>query len=348
MEQARQLAGVKATRIEAFGDSDALETGEIERPEPRSGQVLLEVRAAGINFADIMQRRGEYPGGPQPPFTPGMEVAGVISEVGDEADLDEGDRVVGLIGQGGYAEYAIADPQALFPIPEGMGFEEAAGFPVQYLTAHNCLFEWGGLEREAPSASESASGPSPRADGERVLIHAAAGGVGTAAVQLASRAGAEVFGTASTQEKLDLSSELGCDHPINYTETDFSEEIGEITDEGVDLVLDGVGGESFEKSLDALAPFGRIVTYGVASGEPGRVETPEVFFGNSSIIGYHLGKASQQAPERVFAAVSDLTEGFASGGLGVVVGETFDLEEAAEAHRFIENRESSGKVVLVP
>ena len=102
MEWARQLAGVKATRIEAFGDSDALETGDIERPEPRSEQVLLEVRAAGINFADIMQRRGEYPGGPQPPFTPGMEVAGVVSEVGDEADLDEGDRVVGLVGQGGY------------------------------------------------------------------------------------------------------------------------------------------------------------------------------------------------------------------------------------------------------
>lgn len=340
---------MKAIRIEAFGDSDALEPREVERPEPGSGEVLLEVRAAGINFADIMQRRGQYPGGPEPPFTPGMEAAGVVEEAGEGVDFDEGDRVVGLIGRGGYAEYVVADPGALFPIPEGMGFEEAAGFPVQYLTAHNCLFEWGGLEEgEAQSASENASGQGPRAEGERVLIHAAAGGVGTAAVQLASQAGAEVFGTASSPEKLDLAAELGCDHPINYTETEFAEEVDEITDEGLDLVLDGVGGESFERSVEALAPFGRIVTYGVASGEPGVIETPELFFGNHSVIGYHLGRASQQAPGRVFSAVEDLTEGFASGELGVVVGETFDLEEAADAHAFIENRESSGKVVLVP
>ncbi|MDL5360945.1 NADPH:quinone oxidoreductase family protein [Halalkalicoccus sp. NIPERK01] len=321
---------MNAIRIEEFGDSDALEASEIDRPEPGAGEVLLDVRAAGINFADIMQRRGEYPGGPQPPFTPGMEAAGVVSEA-EGTGLEEGDRVVGLVGRGGYAEYAVADEGALFPIPEGMGFEEAAGFPVQYITAHNCLFEWGGLE-----------------EGERVLIHAAAGGVGTAAVQLASRAGAEVFGTASTGEKLDLAAELGCDHPINYTETDVATEVEEITEEGLDLVLDGVGGESFERSVEALAPFGRVVTYGVASGKPGRVETPTLFFGNNSVIGYHLGRASQQAPERVFEAVPDLTEGFASGELEVVVGETFDLEDAAEAHASIENRESRGKVVLVP
>lgn len=321
---------MNAIRIEEFGDVDALEASEIDRPEPEKGEVLLDVRAAGINFADIMQRRGEYPGGPRPPFTPGMEAAGVVSEA-EGTDLEEGDRVVGLVGQGGYAEYAVADAGALFPIPEGMSFEEAAGFPVQYLTAHNCLFEWGGLE-----------------EGERVLIHAAAGGVGTAAVQLASRAGAEVFGTASTPEKLELTSELGCDHPINYTETEFAAEVEEVTGEGLDLVLDGVGGEGFEKSVQALAPFGRIVTYGVASGEPGRVETPELLFGNHSVIGYHLGRASQQAPERVFTAVDDLIEGFAADELSVVVGETFDLEDASEAHAFIENRESRGKVVLVP
>lgn len=322
---------MRAVRIEEFGESNALEVSETDRPTPEAGQVLLDVRAAGINFADIMQRRGIYPGGPQPPFTPGMEAAGVVEEAGEGVDLDEGDRVVGMFGEGGYAEYVVGDSHALFPIPEEMSFEEAAGFPVQFLTAHNCLFEWGGLEGD-----------------EQMLIHAAAGGVGTAAVQLASRAGAEVFGTASTQEKLDLAGELGCDHPINYTETAFEEAVEETTEDGLDLVLDGVGGESFEKSLDALAPFGRIVTYGVASGEPGHVETPELFFGNASVIGYHLGKASQQAPERVFSAVSDLTEGFASGELEVVVGETFGLEAAAEAHQFIENRESSGKVVLIP
>jgi len=166
-----------------------------------------------------MQRRGHYPGGPEPPYVPGMEAAGTVDAVGDGVeDVSAGDRVVAMLDTGGYAESTTVDAQLLFPIPEAMSFEEAAGFPVQFLTAHACLFEWGGLE-----------------DGESVLIQAAAGGVGTAAVQLASNAGAEVFGTASTAEKLELASDLGCDHPINYTETDFREVIDEETDgEGVD------------------------------------------------------------------------------------------------------------------
>ncbi len=323
---------MEAIRINEFGNGDALESVDTDRPEPESGEVGIDVEAAGVNFADIMQRRGEYPGGPQPPFVPGMEAAGTIETVAEDVDLQVGDRVVAMLDSGGYSEYVTADSESLFPIPENMGFEEAAGFPVQFLTAHGCLFEWGGLE-----------------EGERVLVHAAAGGVGTAAVQLAARAGAEVFGTASTAEKLELAGELGCDHPINYTETDFAEEIADATDgEGVDLVLDGVGGESFERSLDALSHFGRIVTYGVASGQPGTVETPEVFFRNASIIGYHLGRALAQDPNRVLQAVPDLTDGLASGDLDVIVGETFPLGEASEAHRLIENRGSSGKVVLLP
>lgn len=321
-------------RVQAkeFGDSDVLEPAEADRPEPGPGEVRIEVEAAGINFADVMQRRGEYPGGPEPAFTPGLEAAGTVDAVGENVSLQTGDRVVAMLDRGGYAEYAIAEPESIFPVPEGMSFEEAAGFPVQFLTAHGCLFEWGGLE-----------------EGERVLIHAAAGGVGTAAVQLASRAGAEVFGTASSDEKLEHAARMGCDHPIDYTEEDFVEEIRDRTSgEGVDLVLDGVGGETFERSLKTLVPFGRVVTYGVASGEPGRIETPEVFFRNASVIGYHLGRALRHEPNRVLKSVSDLTEGFAEGDLEVSVGKTFPLSAADEAHRFIENRESSGKVVLVP
>jgi NADPH2:quinone reductase len=212
-----------------------------------------------------------------------------------------------------------------------MSFEEAAGFPVQWLTAHNCLHEWGGLE-----------------EGESVLIHAAAGGVGTAAVQLAREAGAEVFGTASTQAKLDQAADLGCDHPINYTEEDFVEVCKAETDYGLDLVLDGIGGDTTERSLDALKEFGRMVSYGAASGRPGQPPTDKLLFGNKTVIGYHLGRGIERQPMKVMGAVPELQEMLAEGTLEVQVGESFDLEAAAEAHEYIEDRKSSGKVVLTP
>jgi NADPH2:quinone reductase len=355
---------VNVVRVPEFGDSDVLETVEREAPDPGPGEVRIAVEAAGVNFADVMQRRGLYPGGPEPTYVPGMEAAGTIDavgegvehEVGDEREVDDsvdwgvGDRVVAMTGRGGYADYVVADADSLFEVPESLSFEEAAGFPVQFLTAHSALHEWGGLE-----------------EGERVLVHAAAGGVGTAAVQLASAAGAEVFGTASTDEKLELAERLGCDHPINYEETDFRGVVEEKTDgeseeprssnasgegsdprAGVDLVLDGVGGDTFSRSLDALSHFGRVVAYGAASGEPGRVETTRLLFENVSVIGFHLGQAMGRDPQRVLKAVPELRELLAAGDLEIVVGETFPLEDADEAHAAIENRETVGKVVLRP
>lgn len=324
---------MKAIEVDAYGDSDELSVVDVQTPEPNAGEVRIDIEAAGINFADIMQRRGHYPGGPEPPYVPGMEAAGTVDAVGEGVDdLTEGDRVVTMLDTGGYAESVTADAGMLFPIPDGMSFEEAAGFPVQFLTAHACLFEWGGLEA-----------------GESVLIQAAAGGVGTAAVQLASNADAEVFGTASTQEKLDLAADLGCDHPINYTETDFREVVDEETDgEGVDLVLESVGDDVFDRSLDAMAHFGRMVTYGVASGVPAEVSNQRLLFENKTVSGFHLGQAAMHDPSRVMQAVPDLTEGLASGDLEVVLGEAFALEDAAEAHQYIEDRKSSGKIVLKP
>ncbi|WP_299234581.1 quinone oxidoreductase family protein, partial [Natronomonas sp.] len=284
------------------------------------------------NFADIMQRRGDYQGGPEPPYVPGMEVAGVIDAVGAGVGRDVGEEVVSLLGGGGYAEYAVADARGLLEIPAGLGFEEAAGFPVQWLTAHNCLHEWGGLEA-----------------GETVLVHAAAGGVGSAAVQLADEAGATVIGTASTPEKLSMAASLGADHGIRYTEEDFVDRVADVTDgEGVDLVLDGVGGETTDDSLDALSPFGRMVSFGAASGSPGRPNTADLLFGNKRVIGYHLGRAMEAVPARVMGAIPELTELLGSGSLEVRVGHSFELADAADAHRFIEERKSSGKVVLVP
>jgi len=323
---------MRAVEVNDFGDADELEPTETERPEPRSGQVLIEVEAAGINFADIMQRRGHYQGGPEPPYVPGMEVAGTIAEVGDDVNREVGEAVVSLVNGGGYAEYAVADARGLLEVPGDMSFEEAAGFPVQWLTAHNCLHEWGELE-----------------EGETVLVHAAAGGVGSAAVQLADEAGAEVIGTASTEAKLSMASDLGTDHGIRYTEEDFVERVHDITDgEGVDLVLDGIGAETSDRSLQALTSFGRMVSFGAAGGEPGRPNTADLLFGNQRVIGYHLGRAIEQQPMKVMGAVPELTQLLGDGTLEVQVGHTFDLEDAAEAHQFIEDRKSSGKVVLEP
>ncbi len=323
---------MRSITVPEYGDASVLESTESDWPEPGEGEVLIEVKAAGVNFADIMQRRGDYHGGPEPPYTPGMEVAGIVREAGDGVGRETGQSVVSLTDGGGYAEYAVVDARGVLEIPGDLSVERAAGFPVQWLTAHNCLHEWGELS-----------------DGETVLIHAAAGGVGSAAVQLASEAGATVIGTASSPEKLSFAEGLGADHGIDYTEDDFVARIEEITDgEGVDLVLDGVGGETTDESLDALAPFGRMVSYGAASGEPGRPNTSDLLFGNKRVIGYHLGRAIGAVPTRVMGAVPELTELLGSGTLEVQLGRRFDLADAADAHRFIESRKSSGKVVLIP
>jgi NADPH2:quinone reductase len=322
---------MRAIEVGSYGDSEVIEPVEREPPEPGAGEVRIAVEAAGINFADIMQRRGHYHGGPAPPFVPGLEVAGTIDAVGDGVGREVGEAVVTMVDNGGYAEYAIADGSGLLPVPDGLSMEEAAGFPVQFLTARNCLHEWGELS-----------------EGESVLIHAAAGGVGTAAVQLAREAGAEVFGTASTAEKLDRVAQLGCDHPINYEQEDFVAAVKAETDHGVDLVLDGVGGETTEQSLDALAHFGRMVVYGAASGMPGRLQTDTLLFGNYRVIGYHLGRALQLRPMEVLGAVPALSEMLSAGDLEVQFDRAFDLENAAQAHEYIESRQSIGKVVLAP
>lgn len=323
---------MKAVEVTEYGESDVLEYVERDAPDTDEGEVLIEVEAAGINFADIMQRRGVYPDGPEPPYVPGMEVSGTVAEADDVAAYSEGDRVVAMVDRGGYAEYAVADARTLLPFPDGLSASEAAGFPVQFLTAHSCLFEWGGLE-----------------EGERVLVQAAAGGVGTAAVQLASNTGAEVFGTASAPEKLEHAAAHGCDHPINYEETDFRDVIDDKTDgEGVDLVLESVGGDVFDRSLDALGHFGTLVTYGVASGMPAKASNQRLLFENKTVKGFHLGQASRHDPTKVMKAVPDLTDGLESGELEVVVGEEFALEDAGDAHAFIEDRDSIGKVVLRP
>lgn len=327
---------MRAVEVPEYGDSSVLTPTERPAPEldPGADEVRIDVEAAGVNFADIEQRRGTYPDGPSPPFVPGLEVAGRVTDAPPDGDVAVGDRVAALTSSGGYADVATAPLERTFPIPEALSWAEATALPVQGLTAHNVLHEWGDL-----------------ATGERVLIHAGAGGVGSLAVQLADAAGATVFATASTAAKRDRVRDLGADSVVDYTdpETDVAETVLERTaDEGVDLVVDGVGGDAFAASLEALAPAGRIVSFGMASGSVPTVATPRLFFANQSVIGYHLEHALDHTPDRVLDAVPSLLEHLATGRVSVVVDRTLPLADARRAHDALADRETVGKVVLEP
>ncbi|HZT73935.1 MAG TPA: zinc-binding dehydrogenase [Terriglobales bacterium] len=314
---------MKAIAAEALGGPEVLQLTEVETPQPAPGMVLIKVEAAALNYADVMMRAGVYPGGPQPPFVPGLEVAGTVAE-----GPRQGERVMALTWAGGYAEYALANENAVWPIPEGMSSAEAAGFLVANLTAYFALW----MADLKPD--------------ERVLIHAAAGGVGTAAVQLAHEMGAEIFATSSSEEKLKRIKALGAEHGINYAQSDFAAEVRRLThDEGVDIVLEMIGGEVFERSLELLRNLGRMVLYGRVSGE-GRMIDPAVLLTNSlGLHGLYLGGLVADA-DLMKMAMDDLREYVRRKKLRVMVGKHFTLAEAAEAHRFLESRQSFGKIVL--
>jgi NADPH2:quinone reductase len=279
-----------------------------------------------------MMRRGLYVGGPKPPFIPGFEAAGMVAAVGEMVHSFEiGQRVVAMTGIGGYAQFACVPANRVMPIPDSVSFDEAAAFPAQFYTAYFCLHHCGRVGA-----------------GQSVLIHAAAGGVGTAAVQLAKIAGAEVYATASSQEKLDLAKKLGADHLINYRETDFLEFIRDKTrGKGVDVVLESVGGEVYEKSQQALATMGRLVIFGMASSHPGRTDVLDLLFRNKSVVGFHLGRytADRKAMEEATLAMLPLWQ---AGKIKPIVGRTFPLNQAAGAQNWITDRRSVGKVILKP
>jgi len=324
---------MRAVHVAEHGDSSVLATTTQPRPDPGSGEIRIRVAVAGVNFADIAKRRGTYLGGPSPPYIPGIEVAGRVDATGDGVALEQGDRVMAYVLRGGYSESVVAGEDRVRRVPDGLSLRAAAGVPIQWLTAHNTLFGWGGL-----------------GGSETVLVLAAAGGVGSAAVQLAAtQTDASVLGEASTAEKRAFVSELGADETIDYAGRDLTAAVDAATDgAGVDLVLDGVGGDAFEASLDALAPGGRVVTYGLASGEVPCVSTPRLIFGNHSVVGYHLGHAADHDRQRVFGAFDPVLSALSAGDASVQVDRVFDLDDAAAAHEHVENRRTRGKVLLEP
>ncbi len=308
------------------GGPDALELRDVPIPDIDGDLVLVRVKAAGINYADIMQRMGLYPNGPQPPFPAGFEIAGIVEKVGaNVSNLQAGDAVMGLCG-GGYSDFAVADPRSLMRKPDSLDFIHAAGIPCQYLTAYHVLLTLGRLT-----------------SGQTVLIQAAAGGLGTLLVQIARNSGATVIGTCGTDQKVDLLRKLKCDHPVNYSTHNFEEEVRRITGGcGCDLVVDSVGGEVFAKSLGCIKTRGHMVSVGAASGEPGSV----CVLGNCiTVSGFNLMVYLDDKPAMANAH-RDLLRWLVEDKLEIVVNHVLPLERAAEAQQLIADRKTTGKVVL--
>ncbi|WP_069803944.1 quinone oxidoreductase family protein [Thermogemmatispora onikobensis] len=321
---------MKAIRIYETGGPEVLRLEEIETPQPRQGEVLIKVAAAGVNYADLAQRQGTYLTRTRTPTTLGVEVAGTVVALGEGVTAPSPGTRVAAFATGGYAEYATARAETVFPIPETLDFVRAAALPVQGVTAYQLLHDSARLQA-----------------GESVLVHAAAGGVGTFAVQLAHLLGAgQVIGTASSEAKLEYIRRLGADQAINYSQENWTEQVKQATGgRGVDVLLEMVGGSIAEQNLRCLAPFGRMVVYGAASGQIVQFSGIQLMYKNQAIIGYWLS-AWLSRPQQVAFAMQELTRYLAAGQLTISVGQTFPLEEAANAHRAIAERRTTGKVVL--
>jgi NADPH2:quinone reductase len=322
---------MKAIRINETGGPEVMHLEEIETPTPKEGEVLIKVSAAGINFADLAQCQGAYLTRTRTPMTMGFEFAGTVMALGPGVSTPAvGTRVVAF-GEGGYAEYAIAQAGTSIPIPPNLDFAHAAAFPVQGITAYQLLRESARIQA-----------------GESVLVHAAAGGVGTLAVQLAKLMGAgTVIGTASNTSKLELARRLGADVTLNYTEDDWGEQVKRATGgKGADIILEMVGGKVAEQSLQCLAPYGRMVIYGAACGQIAQFSGVQLMYKNQAIIGYWL-TSQMQRTDHIARAAMELIQYLIAGKLEIIVGQTFPLAEAAEAHRAIAERKTMGKVVLL-
>jgi NADPH:quinone reductase len=304
---------LKAVLLRETGGPERLEPADVPEPEPSEGEVVVSVRAAGINFLDLLVRQGRYAQQPELPLVPGVEIAGEV----------DGRRVIALPPEGGYAELASVRADALVPLPDGATFEEGASFLMAFLTVYIPVTRQVRLE-----------------PGATVLVHAAAGGVGSAAVQLAKHFGCSVVATASSEEKRAFALELGADEAYGYAE--FAEQVR------ADVVLDPVGGELVGPSLSVLKPLGAFVALGYAGGLWKEVNPALLVGRNIGLIGFYLGRLMRLAPDVVRAATGELLELWQSGAVKPVVGATFPLADAGAAHRLIEERRSVGKVVLVP
>ena len=322
---------MKAIRVERNGGPEELKYTDVEKPEPKAGEAVVRIEAIGVNFIDVYHRTGLYP---LPlPFTPGTEAAGTVEAIGAEVtDIKEGDRVAYAMSVGSYAEYAAVPAWRLVKLPDGIDMKSAAAAMVQGMTAHYLVKSTDQLKPE-----------------DTALVHAAAGGVGMLLIQMAKRIGTTVFGTVSSEEKAALARDAGADEVIIYTQQDFQEEVKRLTEgRGVQVVYDSVGKTTFVKSLDSLAPRGMLVSFGQSSGSIPPFDAAllaqkgSLFLTRPSLAHYTATREELlwRAGE-VFAAVEN-------GELKLRIANQFPLADAAEAHRQLEGRMTTGKVLLVP
>lgn len=322
---------MKAIQFEKFGGPEVLQFKDVERPAIGDHEVLVEVKAIGVNYADTARREGKYVVPTTLPFIPGAEIAGVVVEVGQKVKrFQKGARIVSLIENGGYAEYVKLHEMMGTAVPDDVLFEQAVALPLQGQTAYHILKTMGRIEK-----------------GETVLVHAAAGGVGALSVQLAKIFGAgKVIATASSEEKLNHAKALGADHLINYTEEGWEKKVRELTDgKGVDVALEMVGGEVFNKTLTCLAAFGRLVIFGAASGEPANLNAGGLMRRNQSVIGFFLPQIMKN-PKLYQSSFEELLQYVGEGKLKLTIGGTYPLIEAEKAHQDLQGRKTMGKLVL--
>jgi NADPH:quinone reductase len=330
---------MKALVLTRLSGPDALAIQNVPEPAAKSGQTLVRVGAGGLNFADVMTTKGGYPGTPPPPLVVGREFAGVEETTGR--------RVMGYAQWAAFAEKTSAYSNMIWPVPDHWTDEQAAAFPVNYFTAYLGYwqagmtpgFMWG----QPPSAVQRSEAPQRT---PRVLIHAVAGGVGTAAVQIGQLLGVDMYGTSSSDEKLARVKNLGLQHAINYKQHDYEEVVKNLTHgEGVDAVFEMLGGEHTAKSLRCLRDFGRVIQYGTATGKPPQLDVRALYAKSASVQGLWLTYLSQK-PEIMDPAWQQLSAWISQGKLTPQIGEVFPLDRATEAYKLLQDGKNYGKVIL--
>lgn len=324
---------MKAIVVDRWMEPEDLKVQDFPDPEVTAGTLGIDVKAAGANFFDILLVQGKYQSKPPFPFVPGGEVAGIVREVGDQVEgFEVGDRIMGTIPTGGYAERAVVPALAAYKFPEKMSFEQAAGFPITYPTSYAGLVYRANLQA-----------------GETLLVHAAAGGVGMAAVQIGKALGARVIGTAGSDEKLSLVKREGADFTINYRTEDFVQKVREITDgKGADVIYDPVGGDVLDRSLKCIAWSGRLLVIGFASGTIPEIRANRILLKNISVVGLHWGAYAINEPERIPETFDSLFKLYEAGKINPVVYKSYPMEKLPEALAELGSRKTFGKAVTVP
>jgi NADPH2:quinone reductase len=319
---------MRALVITRLGGPEVLEVKDVPDPMPAPGHELVRVQAAGLNFADIMTAHGGYPGAPKPPLVAGREFCGIRES--------DGRRVMGYAQWGAFAELVAARSELLWPVPEDWSPEAGAAFPVNYFTAYFAFWKAGFIGERNPVAGGTQS----------VLIHAVAGGVGTAAVQIGKLLGVKMYGTSSSDEKLTRVKELGLQHGINYKQCDYEEAIKDLTHgEGVHAVFEMLGGEHTAKSVRCLSDFGRAIVYGSATGKKPDLDTRLLYAKGTSVHGLWLTYLCANT-ELMSQAWKQLSSWISQGHLHPVIGHVLPIENASEAYRLLSEGKNFGKVVL--